>query len=325
MSVSVVIANYNGRHLIDTCLSSLVPQVTDPSMVIVVDNGSTDGSVDYIREVWPMVTGLFLGSNTGFTGANNAGAAITDSDYVVLLNNDTRVAPDWLANLLKPLENSSVGAVTSSMRRMGDKGTMDSAGGGMDNLGYTFDRGRGEPSEKWSTADEVFSPCGGAMALRRSSLEDGKTLFWNTLFLYNEDTDLGLRLWKNGYRVVYEPSAVVEHVMSATAGTASPARIRFCSRNRILVMRRHLGREFDRISILLAAWEVISLGYMLSKGQTGRFRSSLTGLREAFTMKVVPLGNSMTARQLYARFMQPTTGTALRRKMGSMVYDRLSP
>jgi hypothetical protein len=324
MRVSIVIAHYNGKNLLDTCLSSLLPQVDDPSSVIVVDNGSVDGSPQHIKKNWPMVTGLFMGRNTGFTGANNAGSSLTGSDFVLLLNNDTRVAPGWLENLLKPFEDPSVAAVTSSMRRMGEPGTMDSAGGSLDNLGYTFDLGRGEPAARWNTPNEVIAPCGGAMALRRSALEDGKTVFWNTLFLYNEDSDLGLRLWKNGYRVVYCPDAVVEHAMSATAGEASPAKVFYCTRNRILVLRRHLGNDFRLIAGILASWEVMSLGFMLSRGQVQRFRFSLSGFREAYSMRIKPYGDSETARKLFARFMKPTVGTALRRRAGSMMYRRIS-
>lgn len=325
MRATIIIAHYNGKDLLNTCLSALLPQVDVPSSVVVVDNGSFDGSQEYIRTDWPMVTGLFLGRNTGFTGANNAGAAVSDSEFIVLLNNDTRVSQGWLESLLAPMDDPSVGAVSSSMRRMGGLDTMDSAGGGMDHLGYTFDLGRGEPARRWADAAEIMAPCGGAMALRRSALEDRKTVFWDKLFLYNEDTDLGFRLWKNGFRVVYEPSAVVEHAMSATAGTASPARIRYCTRNRILVLRRHLGKEFRRIAPILASWEAMLLGYLLARGRIFSFRNSLAGFRQAFTGGVVPYGDPLTARLLLARFMTPAGGTALRRSIGERVYRRIIP
>jgi len=324
MHYSVVIANYNGKHLLDTCLSSLVPQVDDPSNIILVDNGSVDGSVDYMTRKWPGVTTLPLKTNTGFTGANNAGAAVSQSEIIVLLNNDTRVAAGWLENLLSPFEDSSIGAVTSSMRGMGNITVMDSAGGSLDYLGYTFDRGRGEPASGWSTGEEVLFPCGGAMAVRRSALEESSTIFWDTLFLYNEDSDLGMRLWKNGYRIVYRPDAVVEHLTSATAGESSPVRVRYCARNRILVLKRHLGSDFKRISSVLSIWEVMALGFMLSGRQFVRFRASLSGCKEAFSMKVPPYGNSRVAKELYTRFMQPTGGTAVRRKLGLVLYNRIS-
>jgi GT2 family glycosyltransferase len=325
MKVSIIIAHYNGKDLLKTCLSALLPQVEDPSSVMVVDNGSSDGSQEYISDAWPMVTGLFLGSNTGFTGANNAGAASGESEFIVLLNNDTRISTGWFENLLAPMDDPSVGAVSSSMRRMGSPEIMDSAGGGMDHLGYTFDLGRGEPASHWTDAGEIMAPCGGAMALRRSALEDRKTVFWDRLFLYNEDTDLGFRLWKNGFRVVYEPSAVVEHAMSATAGTTSPARTRYCTRNRILVLRRHLGRDFGRIAPTLACWEAMLLGYLLARGRIEAFRNSLAGFRQAFIGGVAPYGDPLTARRLLARFMTPACGTALRRRMGEGVYRRIIP
>lgn len=324
MHYSIVIANYNGKHLLDTCLSSLQLQVEDSSDIILVDNGSVDGSLDYMNKEWPGITTLPLGRNTGFTGANNAGAAVSDSEIIVLLNNDTKVAPGWLQNLLVPFEDPTVGAVTSSMRKMGASEIMDSAGGSLDYLGYTFDRGRGESANGWNASDEILFPCGGAMALRRSALEDRHSVFWNDLFLYNEDTDLGLRLWKNGYRIVYNPDAVVEHALSATAGGSSPVKVRYCTRNRILVLKRHLGLDFGRISSILSVWEVMTLGFMLSRGQFSRFRASFTGCREAFSMKVLPYGDARSARKLYTRFMQPTVGTGFRKTLGLSLYNRIS-
>lgn len=324
MQYSIVIANYNGKHLLDTCLSALLPQVDHPSHIIVVDNGSTDGSADHMNKEWPCVTSLPLKTNTGFTGANNSGAALSTSEIIVLLNNDTKVTPDWLNNLLSPFDNPSVGAVTSSMRRMGDISIMDSAGGALDYLGYSFDRGRGEPESQWRESDEVLFPCGGAMAVRRSALEESNLIFWNHLFLYNEDSDLGLRLWKNGYRVIYQPNAVVEHALSATAGETSPIRVRYCTRNRILVMKRHLGDEFKKVSSILSSWEIMSLGFMLSQGQIGRFRASLSGFKEAFNTKVIPYGNTKGTVELFSRFMQPTGGTTVRKKMGLSLYKRIS-
>ncbi len=324
MQYTIVIANYNGKHLLDTCLSSLVPQVDDQSSIIVVDNGSADGSVEHLERNWPGVSAVPLETNTGFTGANNAGAAVSDSEAVVLLNNDTKVHPGWLENLLSAFEDPSVGAVTSSMRRMGDRAIMDSAGGFLDHLGYSFDRGRGEPASDWSTEEEVLFPCGGAMAVRRSALEDCRTVFWDKLFLYNEDSDLGLRLWKNGFRIIYRPDAVVEHELSATAGQTSPIRVRYCTRNRILVLKRHLGGEFRQISSILRSWEIMALGFMLSRGEFGRFKASLSGLREAFSMNVEPYGNEKGTLELLARFMQPTAGSAIRRRLGRSLYERIS-
>lgn len=324
MQYTIVIANYNGKHLLGTCLSSLLPQVDDPSAVIVVDNGSVDGSVEYLKRSWPGVTTLSLGGNSGFTGANNAGAALSDSDVVVLLNNDTKAASGWLENLLPALDDPSVGAVTSSMRRMGDSETMDSAGGEIDTLGYSHDRGRGEPSSQWVRKEEILFPCGGAMAVRRSALEDRHSIFWDRLFLYNEDTDLGLRLWENGFKVVYQPGAIVEHAFSATAGENSPVKTWYCARNRILVLKRHLGREFNRIRPLLAFWELTALSYLMLKGRKDRFRMSLSGAREGFSSEVVSLGKEREAGELLSRFMKPTVGTRVRRNVGEAVLNRIS-
>ena len=324
MNYSIVVPNYNGKHFLETCLSSLLPQVDRHGSVVLVDNGSTDGSEEMIKRKWPGITSVYLGENTGFTGANNAAARSSDSDVIILLNNDTRVGPGWISSIMEPFKDETVGAVTSSMRRMGQISEMDSAGGGLDTLGYSFDLGRGDPAEKWDSVSEVLFPCGGAMALRRSALDDPGSIFWDRLFLYNEDEDLGIRLWKKGYRVLYQPSAIVEHVFSGTSRSGSPMKYFYCTRNRLLVLRRHLGKEFHRLSGTLAVWEALSLSYLLSRGDIRLFNAVLKGVREGFRAAVESYGSGEDGCRLLSRFMIPTRGTAIRRKLGISVAKRIS-
>lgn len=317
MTCTVIIVNYNGAHFLPDCLDSLEACIGADCNVIVVDNGSTDGSLHLLETGYPWVTVLAMGENLGFAGGNNAGAKASNSEIIVLLNNDTRVAPGWLGNLLKPFSDPSVGAVTSSMRRFGETGIMDSAGGAIDALFYMRDRGRGEPAEAWNRPDELLFPCGGAMAVRRSALEKPDTVFWNDLFMYGEDLDLGLSLWSRGYRVVYRPDAVVEHHLSGTAGRNSLFKYRMASRNRVLALRRHLSHRTKRNLLpLLVFWHVFLFAFLLLRGFPLRFKASLDGTLSGIRVKLPRSGASHgapTAEEAVLRFIQPTEGTAVRR------------
>ncbi len=324
MKYSIVVPNYNGREFLDPCFSSLLPQVDSQKSVILVDNGSSDGSRELIQQKWPDITAIFLDDNTGFTGANNTGAAASDSDIIILLNNDTRVAPGWLEELLTPFQDRSVGAVTSSMRRMGKLTEMDSAGGQIDSLGYSSDIARGESHQEWKSSAEILFPCGGAMAVRRKALDSPQKIFWEKLFIYNEDEDLGFSLWKKGYRILYQPSAVVEHAFSATTGRGSTMKSYLGTRNRILVLRKHLGEEFSRIAGTLRLWETLSLMFLLARGEKEHCKAVYKGAREGFGTPLEYFGSGKKGCQLFSRFMIPTGGTRIRRMLGERVMTRMS-
>ncbi|MFO7625742.1 MAG: glycosyltransferase family 2 protein [Candidatus Fermentibacteraceae bacterium] len=317
MTCTVLIVNYNGAHFLPDCLGSLEGIVPEDCSVMVVDNGSTDGSLALLKTRYPRVRVLAMGENLGFTGGNNAGVKASDSEIVVLLNNDTRVAPDWLFNLLKPFDDPGVGAVTSSMRRFGEMGVMDSAGGGIDALAYSRDRGRGEPAENWNKSDEVLFPCGGAMAVRRAALEEPGRVFWNELFMYGEDFDLGLSLWRRGFRVVYRPDAVVEHHFSGTAGRNSLFKDRIASRNRVLVLRRHLSPRARRSLLpVLVSWQFMLFLFLLIRGDFSRLRAIFEGTLAGLKLKLPDSGttfDSLTGEEAMLRFIEPTEGTAVRR------------
>jgi len=328
LTCTVIVLNCNGAHFLPDCLDSLEGNLPDGCSVMVVDNGSTDGSLDLLESSYPWVRVLATGANLGFTGGNNAGVKASDSDIVALLNNDTRVAPDWLSNLLKPFGDPGVGAVTSSMRRFGDVPTMDSAGGCIDPLVFSRDRGRGEPAERWNTSDEILFPCGGAMAVRRAALEEPDRIFWNDLFIYFEDMDLGISLWRRGWRVVYQPDAVVEHHFSGTAGRNSAFKNLFTARNRLLVIRRHLSPYAKRhVMPLLMLWQICWFAFLLARGNFSMFRAVFKGTDAGLRMK--PSGSpafsgSVAGEKVMLRFIEPPEGTALRRFFCTLVVRRMN-
>jgi len=246
--VTVIVPNYEGRDLLARCLPSILSQDPAPAEVIVVDNGSTDGSPDMVRRDFPSVRLIALESNLGFARANNIAAGEAGSPLLALVNNDCVAAPGWLGALVGAAggPGDRIGAVTSSMRSSRDPGIVDSAGGETDLLGFARDRGAGRPASEFADREEVPFPCAGACLVRRDALEDGRTLFWERLVFYMEDVDLGFRLHSEGWRVLYEPGAVIAHEHSATGSRDPLGKEIKCVRNRLLVLRRHLPADLLR-------------------------------------------------------------------------------
>ena len=221
--ITVVIPNYNGMQYLGACLDSILAGSLIPR-IIVVDNASKDGSRELVEEQYPMVTMLKLEVNTGFCHAVNAGIHITQTPYVMLLNNDTRVEPDCMERLLFAMENGrrlfSVQALMLSMR---DPEVVDDAGDLYSALGWGFARAKGKPrsavqKRRVRRPVHIFAACAGAALYRMDIL----TLiggFDERHFCYLEDIDIGWRAQIAGYGNRMAPDAVVYHAGSATTGS----------------------------------------------------------------------------------------------------------
>jgi len=257
--VSVVIVNYNGRRHLDTCLSAVLRQeIRDGVEIVLVDNASGDGSADYVRANWPEVRLIEARQNLGFAAGNNLGIVAASSRYVVLLNNDTRVRPGWLPALVGVAEGDpTIGAVTSKLVFMDRPCVIQNAGSLVLSDGSGGDRGTGEEDRgQYDRPEEVFAACGAAVLLNRAMLQD-VGLLDTTFFAYYEDTDLSWRMRLAGWRVVYEPTAVVEHVHSGTSIEWSPFFTFHVDRNRLFMILKNapLGlvlRVFARFGWLAA-------------------------------------------------------------------------
>ena len=231
MSVSVIIVNWNGIQWLDRCLDALRRQGVPSCELIVVDNASSDGSANLVRSSHPDVRLIELDRNRGFAGGNNAGAASARSDYLVFLNNDTRVRPGWLQALIDVADRDpSVGLVTSQIVYMDAPDVVDSAGDGYLRAGGGFKHFHGLPSASASSSREVFGACGGAFLIRRSLFE---TLggFDEDFFMVYEDVDLSYRARLLGARVIYAHDAVVEHAGSGSLGRVSDRAVFYGQRN----------------------------------------------------------------------------------------------
>ncbi len=236
--VSVVIVNLNGLRFLDDCLGSLAGQTYPAGRweVVLVDNGSTDGSAAHVRTRYPWVRVIETGRNLGFTGGNNVGIRHCVGEFVALLNNDTVVRPRWLEALVEAAgADERVGGVASKLLFKHEPGRINSAGLHLYRDGRGGDRGFREADEgQYEDEAEVFGACGAAVLLRRAMLED-VGLFDERFFLYYEDLDLAWRARLRGWRFRYAPRSVVYHVHCGTSGEASPLFTYFVERNRVFL------------------------------------------------------------------------------------------
>ena len=238
--VAVVIPNYNGAVWLRGCLGGLAGQELEDFVVILVDNGSTDGSLDLVRELRPDVQLVALGENRGFAAAVNLGIAATKSVYVALLNTDTIPGASWLGALVRALEDSppEVAAVAPKMLRMDDTSTIVDAGNALSWTGAAEKVGHGRPASEFVRRCEIFSPSAGASLYRRSFLEEMGG-FDECYFAYLEDVDLGLRGRLCGYRFIFEPAAEILH-KGHGSGVARGSYVQLLTRNRLLLFAKNV-------------------------------------------------------------------------------------
>jgi GT2 family glycosyltransferase len=238
--VTVVIPNWNGRLLLEACLRSMALQSWRDSAAIVVDNGSTDGSVAWMGEHFPAVRLIVNEVNRGFAAAVNQGIRASDSSFVVTLNNDTEVEPGWLAALVAVAEGGPrVGMCASKMVFADRPEVINSTGICLDRAGIAWDRRGGEPDEGSEREPvEVFGPCGGAALYRRAMLDE-VGLFDEDFFAYLEDVDLAWRARRAGWRCLYVPAARVLHRHSATGVEGSPFKSYHLGRNKVWMLTKN--------------------------------------------------------------------------------------
>lgn len=255
-SVSVVVVNLNGRALLASCLDSLLGQEypSEQMEVIMVDNGSTDESVSFVREHYPDVQIVEAGRNLGFAGGSNLGARIATGDYLALINNDAFADPHWLRNMVKALEGRPNVVCAASKILDQDGKTIDFVGPAMNLYGRAFHIDEGLPADlsSYDQPRELLAPCGGAMMIERD-------VFWQVggfdddYFAYFEDLDLGWRLWLYGYEVVFVPTAVAYHKQHHT-GSGFP------------VEQRYVLSEVNALRTIIKNYEEQNLWHVLPVG-----------------------------------------------------------
>ena len=216
--VSVVIPNWNGAAHLPTCLGALRAQTFRDVEVIVVDNASTDDSVELLGREYPEACVIRLDRNYGFTGACNTGLRAAQGEFLILLNNDTEAAPDWLAEVVAAFErHSGAGMVASKMLLFDRRDILHTAGDVFKTDGTPGNRGVWEEDRGQFTEGPVFSANGGSAAYRKAMLDQIGPLD-EDFFFSCEDVDLAWRAQLAGWHCVYAPRAVVYHKLSASGG-----------------------------------------------------------------------------------------------------------
>lgn len=210
--ISVTIPNWNGKKYLSVCLESLRRQTHQDFEVILVDNGSDDGSVEFVKDNFPEVRIIRFDRNRGFSAAANAGIEASDGEYVALLNNDTEADSEWLEELKKGLDaHGGFGFCASKILYYDRKDLINSAGDEMSVTGYARCIGNNEiDSGQFNQVREVFG-ASAAAAMYRKNLFDEVGLFDEDYFAYYEDVDLSFRAQLAGYKCIYIPTAVVYH------------------------------------------------------------------------------------------------------------------
>ena len=202
--VSIIIVNYNGKELLQKCLDSLLKVNYDNFEIILVDNNSTDGTVEFITKNYPSLIIIKLDSNKGFAEPNNVAAKISKGKYLLFLNNDTVVTPNFISEMVKVMETDKKIAICQSLLLKPD-GSVDSSGDFIDHLGVVYNS-----KTKIDEIREVSSARGASMLVRSDIFEklDG---FDQKFFITFEDVDLCWRSWILGYRVLIIPTSIVYH------------------------------------------------------------------------------------------------------------------
>lgn len=218
-TVAVVIPNFNGKKYLEDCLNSLKKQTFKDFCIIIVDNGSSDNSIELIKKKFPEVRLIELSENTGFANAVNVGIKEADAKYVFLLNNDTVCDERAISFLVKTLDkNPSVFSAQAKMLQFGVPHLVDDSGDYYCALGWAFSPGKDMDPAAFDTKRFITSSCAGAALYRKEVFEE-IGLFDENHFCYLEDVDVGYRARLYGYRNMLEPSAIVYHIGSASSGS----------------------------------------------------------------------------------------------------------
>ncbi|MBA4390031.1 MAG: glycosyltransferase family 2 protein [Syntrophus sp. (in: bacteria)] len=238
--VSIIVVNYNKRDLLEVCLKSLFFQSFSDFEIIIVDNGSTDGSVEKIGEyakasLPPLsIKPVYLQCNAGFARGNAEGIRYAHGKYVALLNNDTEADEKWLEELVSVMEeNENIGICASKLIQYNAE-TIDSAGDGFARSLQGFKRGEGKTCREMNNREYVFGACAGAALYRRKMFDD-IGFFDEDFFLIHEDTDLNFRAQLAGWKVLYVPTALVYHKVRSSIVDMSDMAIYYTIRNREFV------------------------------------------------------------------------------------------
>ena len=280
MEVSIIIPNYNGLRFMKDCLNSLAKQTYKDYKLLIVDNGSSDGSKEYFKE--NNIDFIDLDTNLGFAGGCNEALKLVDTKYVILLNNDTEVFSDYVEKLVQAIKkDEKIFSVSPLMINAHKKDIVDDAGDGLCLLGFAYQIGVGEKIINYTKSKEVFTACAGAAIYRMDILRE-IGFFDEMHFAYLEDIDLGFRARLKGYKNVFCPSAKVYHLGSATSGSKyNSFKVKLAARNNIYLHYKNQSNIILLLNILPLSLGILIKYIFFSK--MGFKNDYVEGLKEGFS------------------------------------------
>jgi GT2 family glycosyltransferase len=269
--VSVVVVNWNGISFLPDCLDSLEKQTWKNLEYIIVDNGSSDGSAEYIRN-WatrvPRAQAVFLSRNSGFCEGNNIGFAQARGEWIALLNNDAAAEPNWIEELVP------YGDLTGRIGMLGSKILFADPQNVIDKAGHLIywdgqNRGRGTmeiDAGQYDRDEEILWPDACAALYHRRVFEETGG-FDESFFAFGDDADLGMRARLLGWKAWYVPNAVVHHRHSATAGAYSPLKVMLVERNRLLLALKNFSLPLLLSNPYWSVRRIVWHAYAASRGK----------------------------------------------------------
>ncbi len=302
--VSIVIVNWNGLSWLKGCLPSLAKQRYTPVEIIIVDNGSTDGSVEWLRLKYPKVTVIPLKENLGFARTNNIGYEKSKGTFVLFLNNDTVVTDNFITELVKVLRSdATIAGAQSKLLLMDDHTRLDAVGAFLTLTGILYHYGlKARDNARFDKEINLYTVKGACMMFRRDVLEKVAVrgnVFDPAYFAYFEETDLCHRIWLSGYRIVYAHASVIYHKAGATSTKIPNAFVQFHSfKNRIHSYIKNLSSVNAAIILpvhflFCEAYTV----YLLSKGYMG----IAAAVQKAILWNVVNIRRTLKDRKIVQR------------------------
>jgi GT2 family glycosyltransferase len=283
--IDIIVPNWNGRNWLEPCLTSLLNQTFRDFRIILVDNASTDGSVEYVNTRFPSVEVVELQKNTGFAGGINAGIMCSSAPYICWFNNDAEAAPDFLEKLLlslQPLEPEGFAMAAPRITLRDRPNTLNSAGIFIGPDGLARERGFLRPdTNPYDKPVEVFGPAGAAAFFKREVFERVGVLD-EDYFMYGDEDDISYRAQLAGYRCLYVPEAQAMHAVSGSAATIRPRAVHLACCNSLLTIFKNMPAP-----LLLLYLPLIIAGqfYQLIKfGRRGMWRSAIAGKLEALRL-----------------------------------------
>ncbi len=265
--ISILVVTYNNADTIENCLRSLSRQTRKDFEVVLVDNGSTDGTGELVESIAHSVAfplkSFYLKSNLGFAGGNQHAFRYSSGDLIALLNPDAFPEPNWLEEMIDAINlEPEIGICASRMLSYSTNAT-DSAGDGFASWLKGFKRGEGEKADAYNKPEHIFGACAGAALYRRAMLDD-IGFFDEDFFLFHEDTDLNFRAHLAGWKARYVPSAVVRHKVRHSIGNGSALERYYTLRNTELVRIKNIPTAlFLRYFPVFLVYEILEFFFFV--------------------------------------------------------------